>query len=232
MFLGMMIIPAVVYLWLTDSTWLKHVFTAPVRQPILICIALFMVAFPFINFVAEWNSSWNIPTFIGDWMHGKEAETGDLTKSFLNMPNVGLLILNLLMIGLLPALGEELIFRGVLQGGLQRYWKNPHLAIWVTAIVFSAVHFQFLGFVPRMLMGAAMGYLFFWSGNLWYPIIAHFTNNAMAVVLSYGIQHGSVRSEIENAGIENETMAALSLLFCLMLLYVFKKHQESVSLVQ
>ncbi|MDB4655998.1 CPBP family intramembrane metalloprotease, partial [Flavobacteriales bacterium] len=119
-----------------------------------------------------------------------------------------------------------------LQSGLQRFWKNPHLAIWVTAVVFSAVHFQFLGFVPRMLMGAAMGYLFFWSGNLWYPIMAHFTNNAMAVVLSYGIQHGAVRSEIENAGIENGTMAALSLLFCLMLLYLFKKHQDSVSLVQ
>jgi len=192
----------------------------------MICIVFFMVAFPLVNYLAEWNATWNLPTFLGNWLEGKESQAEEITKLFLDMPNVGLLILNLIMIALLPAVGEELIFRGIMQRGLQKM-MNPHVAIWLAAILFSAVHMQFLGFVPRMLMGVAMGYLFFWSGNLWYPIIAHFTNNALAVGMAYGIQHNSIDSSLESAGIGNPTIAAFSLIFCLMLLYLFKQFQES-----
>lgn len=159
-------------------------------------------------------------------MESKESQAGQLTELFLEMPNAGLLLFNLLMIAVLPALGEELIFRGIIQRGLMKHSINPHLSIWIAAVLFSAIHLQFYGFVPRMLMGVAMGYLFFWSGNLWYPIIAHFTNNAMSIILSYGIQHKQIQPEIETAGIDNGTVASFSLLFCLMLLYLFKQHQS------
>ena len=192
----------------------------------MISIVFFMVAFPFVNYIADWNAHWHIPTFLGDWMEGKELKAGELTKLFLDMPNVGLLILNLIMIALLPAVGEELIFRGIMQQGLQKK-MSPHFAIWLAAIVFSAIHMQFFGFVPRMLMGVAMGYLFYWSGNLWYPIVAHFTNNALAVGMAYGIQHNYVDSALEDSGTNNPTVAAFSLVFCLMLLYLFKQHQSS-----
>lgn len=225
--LGMLIVPSVVYLWISSS-WqqVKLLFISPVRQSVMISIVFFMIAFPFVNYLAEWNASWHIPTFLGDWLKGKESQAGEVTRLFLDMPNVGLLILNLIMIALLPAVGEELIFRGIIQGGLQKR-INPHVAIWLAAILFSAVHMQFFGFVPRMLMGVAMGYLFFWSGNLWYPIIAHFTNNALAVGMAYGIQHKSINSTLENTGADNPTIAGFSLLFCLMLLHLFKQHQES-----
>lgn len=225
--LGMLVLPGAVFLWIARNAreW-RATFELPDRQPALISIVFFMVAFPFINYIAEWNGSWDIPTFIGDWMEMKEENVGTLTSLFLDMPNVGLLIFNLVMIALLPAVGEELIFRGIIQKGLEKRIGNPHIAIWLAAILFSAFHFQFLGFVPRMLMGVAMGYLFFWSGNLWYPIIAHLTNNATAVILAYGIQHGSVSEGMDNTGTGNHTMAAFSLIFCLMLLYLFKQHQE------
>lgn len=225
--LGMLIIPALVYLWISSS-WggVKQLFRSPVRQQVMLSVVFFMVAFPFVNYLAEWNATWNLPTIFGDWLEGKESQAGEITKLFLDMPNVGLLVLNLIMIALLPAVGEELIFRGIMQRGLQKR-VNPHVAIWLTAILFSAVHMQFLGFVPRMLMGVAMGYLLFWSCNLWYPIIAHFTNNAMAVGLTYGIQHNSIDSTLESAGTENPTLAAFSLVFCLLLLYLFRQHQES-----
>ncbi|MDA9120473.1 CPBP family intramembrane metalloprotease [Flavobacteriales bacterium] len=227
---GMLIIPALVYLWISSS-WgsVRQLFRGPVKQQVMLSMVFFMVAFPFVNYLAEWNSTWNLPTLLGDWLEGKESQAGVVTKLFLDMPNVGLLLLNLIMIALLPALGEELIFRGIMQRGLQKR-INPHLAIWLTAILFSAVHMQFLGFVPRMLMGVAMGYLLFWSGNLWYPIIAHFTNNAMAVGMTYGIQHNSIDSALESAGTDNPTLAAFSLLFCLILLYLFKQHQGLGSL--
>lgn len=226
--LGMLVLPGAVFLWIARNgrEW-RTTFELPDRQPALISIVFFMVAFPFINYIAEWNASWDIPTFIGDWMEMKEENVGTLTELFLDMPNVGLLIFNLVMIAVLPAVGEELIFRGIIQKGLEKRIGNPHIAIWLAAILFSAFHFQFLGFVPRMLMGVAMGYLFFWSGNLWYPIIAHLTNNATAVILAYGIQHGSVGEGMDNTGTGNHTMAAFSLIFCLMLLYLFRQHQEN-----
>lgn len=223
--LGMMVFPSAIYLWVTSSlSELKRVFGRLNRQGVMLSIAFFMVAFPFVNFLAEWNSSIEIPTALGGWMEGKESEAGKLTELFLDMPNVGLLLFNLLMIAVLPALGEELIFRGIIQKGLMKRF-NAHLAIWIAAALFSAIHLQFFGFVPRLLMGVAMGYLYFWSGNLWYPIIAHFTNNALSIILAYGIQHGSIDPQIETAGLDNGVVASFSLVFCMMLLYLFKQNQ-------
>lgn len=221
---GMMIIPAVVYLFLVKTKYeIRTMFAAPNRQAVLLSITFFMVAFPLVNFLADWNESWQIPGFLGEWLVSKESQAGTLTSMLLDMPNGCLLAINLFMIGLLPAVGEELIFRGIFQRGLMAKFNNAHLAVWVAAFVFSAIHFQILGFVPRLLMGVAMGYLFFWSGNLWYPIIAHLTNNAMAVLLAFGSQHGSIDPTMNDAGIGNPSLAAFSLAFCLILLYLFYK---------
>jgi membrane protease YdiL (CAAX protease family) len=227
---GMLIVPSVAYLWLTVSiTNIRWLFKTPNRQGVMLSMAFFLVAFPFVNYLAEWNSSVEIPTAIGDWMQSKESHAGQLTEMFLDMPSVGLLIFNLIMIAVLPAVGEELIFRGIIQRGLLKQFGNPHLAIWLAAILFSAIHLQFFGFVPRMLMGVAMGYLLFWSGNLWYPIIAHLTNNAVSVIIAFGIQHGHITPEIETAGLDNGTIASFSLGFCMMLLFLFKQHQSSMN---
>lgn len=224
---GMLILPSAVFIWVSSSAYkMKALFAMPKRQPVMLSIAFFMVAFPFINFLAEWNSSIEIPTALGDWMSLKEEKAGTLTSLFLEMPTVELLLFNLLMIAVLPAVGEELIFRGVIQRGLGNLVGNYHVAIWITAILFSAIHMQFFGFVPRMLMGAAMGYLLLWSGNLWYPIIAHLTNNGLSVILAFGIQHGHIQPNIENAGLDNFGLAGFSLLFCLMLMYLFKQVEE------
>ena len=227
--MGMLIIPAGVYLWIS-STWqeISALFRMPTRQGVMLSAVFFMVAFPFVNYVANWNAGVEIPTFIGDWMQGKETNASELTQLFLNMPSWGLLIFNLIMIALLPALGEELIFRGIIQRGLHRQLGNPHVGIWLAAALFSAIHFQFFGFVPRMLMGVAMGYLLFWSGNLWYPIIAHFTNNALSVILAFGVQHGNIEPAIENTGLDNGSIASFSLIFCIVLLYLLKQHEGAL----
>lgn len=228
--LGMLIIPASIYLWVSSS-WheMETLFGRPNRQSVMLSMVFFMVAFPFVNYVANWNTNVEIPTIIGEWMQGKETNASELTQLFLDMPNWGLLVFNLVMIAVLPAIGEELIFRGVVQRGLQKQFGNPHVAIWLAAALFSAIHLQFFGFVPRLLMGVSMGYLLFWSGNLWYPIIAHFTNNAVSVILAFGIQHGHIKPEIENAGLQNATVASFSLIFCLVLLYLFKQYEWSNS---
>jgi membrane protease YdiL (CAAX protease family) len=95
------------------------------------------------------------------------------------------MLIALLIIGVLPAIGEELVFRGLLQNKLESATKNAHLAIWISAIIFGAFHMQFYGVVPRIMLGALFGYIYVFSRNIWYPIIAHFVNNGLAVILMY-----------------------------------------------
>ena len=93
--------------------------------------------------------------------------------------------LNLVIIAALPAIGEELIFRGVFQKILQNLFRSGHLSVWFTSFLFSAIHFQFYGFLPRFILGLIFGYLFLWSRNIWLPVIAHFINNAVPTVGAY-----------------------------------------------
>jgi len=126
-----------------------------------------------------------------------EEQTESMLKGLLTMENVGELLANLAVIALLPAIGEELIFRGVVQQQLMRRIANPWLAITVSAAIFSFIHFQFEGFLPRMLLGFLLGWLFWKTQNFWVPALAHFFNNALQVVgqYLYGKQVSSVDLE-------------------------------------
>ena len=154
-----------------------------------------LVALPAINLLADINQQMALPSFLEPleaWMKTQEETAKQLTEQFLSVTTYSGLIINILLMALLPALAEELTFRGVLQKLFQgsnvsdfHTVKVPHIAIWVTAILFSAIHMQFYGFLPRMLMGALFGYMLVWTGSLWVPILMHFTNNAMAVILYF-----------------------------------------------
>ena len=149
-------------------------------------IALFfaVAALPMISLLTEWNKGMELPSFLAsmeEMMRQMEESAKEVTDQFLNTSSVGMMFVNLFVIALLPAVGEEMMFRGWLQRVLGKS-VNYHTAIWVSAFVFSAIHFQFYGFIPRMLIGAALGYLYCYTGSLWAPIIAHFTNNAAAVI--------------------------------------------------
>lgn len=222
--LGMLIFPSLYCLYLNQGDLRKlDVLKRPKRQPVLLSIAVFMVALPFINFIADWNAHLELPGAFGQWASDKEAHLTELTSGFLKMPHMGWLALNLFMVALLPALGEELLFRGVLQPAVSRWSGNIHVGVWVAAFLFSAIHMQFFGFVPRLLMGALLGYLLLWSGNLWYPIVAHFCNNAMAIVFSYMEQQGmAAGTQTGDFGIADPLLASFSLVFVLMLLYLFR----------
>ena len=178
-------------------------------QIFAIAIATMVCAIPAINLLADlnsrlldWllaNSDWSRGTI--EWMKAREEEATVLTERFLQADSLGGLLVNIGLMALLPALAEEMSFRGVLQGVMSRQRSAislqpsaislqrsevSHAAIWVTAFIFSAIHVQFYGFVPRMLMGAMFGYVLAWTGSLWVPIVMHFVNNGVAVV-SYQI---------------------------------------------
>jgi len=150
---------------------------------------LFLFSFsPLMSLIGEWNMNMTLPAFfksIESWMAAEEANRAVLTEKMVMVDSFPRLFINLIVIAALPALGEELFFRGALQNIFTRILKNEQLAVWLLAFIFSAIHFQFYGFIPRMLLGVFFGYMLLWSKNIWIPICAHFINNASVTILAF-----------------------------------------------
>jgi len=198
---------------------------------IILVVVLMFFASPFINFLGEINSSMQLPEWMSGvetWMKNAEEKAAELTEAFLKVDSIGGLFFNVFMIAILPAIGEELLFRGVIQRIFTRMTKSNHWGIWISAILFSALHMQFYGFIPRMLLGALFGYLLVWSGSIWLPIFAHFLNNGLAVVAMYLIDKKMLNPEVENFGSESGTYyaAALSILLVGVFLYLIKRQNS------
>ena len=182
----------------------------------------------------EWlqsiNQQMHLPAFLQhleNWMRKQEDELAELTKQLLLMKSPGDLSLNIFMIALLPALGEELLFRGCMQPVFSRWTKNAHAGIWITAILFSAIHLQFYGFIPRMLLGALFGYLLLWSNNLWLPILGHFINNAVAVLTAYVFQlQGKPLDALEKTEKAPNGVYLISLFFTLVSVWIFYRYAQ------
>ena len=139
-----------------------------------------------------------------DWMRTMEEAAKVLTEKFMKVEAIPGLLFNVFMIAVLPTIGEELLFRGVIQRIFTNMTKNYHWGIWIAAFIFSAFHMQFYGFLPRLLLGAMFGYLLVWTGTIWVPILAHFVNNTMGVVGYYLIDKGIISKDIEQWGTGNE----------------------------
>jgi membrane protease YdiL (CAAX protease family) len=185
---------------------------------------------PFIEWAILMNQSMKLPAFlhsVEDWMRNKEMELAVLTKQFLVMKSPVDLGINLLIIAVIPGVGEELLFRGCLQKVFIKWTNNHHYGIWIAAIIFSAIHVQFYGFVPRMVLGALFGYLFYWSQNLLVPMIAHFINNGTAVVTAYLVQkRGEPIDMIDKQSSFSGYIVLLSLVFTMILLLSFYKFSK------
>lgn len=162
-----------------------------------IALCLFF-AIPAMNLIIEWNESITFPSSLSGleaWLKAQEANAQSLTAEMMQMSNLAELLVMILIVGILTGIGEEFVFRGILQRLFLNKFHDPHIAVWTTAILFSAVHFQFYGFVPRMLLGAFFGYLLVWSGNIWLPVIAHALNNSLSVIGAYmqkGAEEGTL----------------------------------------
>jgi len=163
-----------------------------------------IVSFPCVNLLTHLNEQLSMPSFLEpleQTMKEMELRAQELTESFLQVSSVGGLVVNLIVMAFLAAMGEELTFRSLLlnsftsqsfQHGQVERQASAHIAVWVVAIIFSAFHFQFYGFLPRMLLGAYFGYLLIWTGSVWIPVLAHFTNNAFAVTASYVVYNNDM----------------------------------------
>ena len=207
------------------------------RQNIL--LILFMIIFiqPFVVFCMQLNISIlnSVAEYIPEiykQMQLMEDKATELTNFFLSMNSIWELLFNLFLIALIPSIGEELFFRGIIQKKLGNILKSPHVAVILTSFIFSAIHMQFFGFLPRFALGVILGYLFFYSRNLCTSILAHFINNAMGVLLMYSSFSENLNADITN--LENteisyfQAFLSISVVLLFFYLYIKINTQKSV----
>jgi membrane protease YdiL (CAAX protease family) len=188
--IGVMLIPALVFAYFYDKTPFKTLKINKITPSwrILVAVALPFTLLPLAGILAEWNEAVKFPAFLASleqYLRNMENAAAEMTKVFLHAETGWGLLLNLLIIAVIPAFSEEFLFRGVIQNIFKRWFSNVHWAVIVTALVFSAVHGQFFGFLPRFVLGLMLGYLFVTMRSIWAPIIAHFVNNGAAVVVAF-----------------------------------------------
>ena len=196
------------YLKLNSSVYIKGV------------LAIFMMALamiPVANFLGALNAMFPLPDFLS-FLKEIEAQTLLITEQFLVMNTLIDLLLMLGLIGFVAAVGEELLFRGILQNLFQEWFGSPHIAIWLTAFLFSVIHFQYHAILPRFVLGALIGYVYVNSGNLRSTMLLHFFYNSTLVLLTFFIQHGGLDASWEEVGAEGLMLALISVIVLVVLL--------------
>ncbi len=223
---GFLVTPYFIWKALTKNS-LSYFNIQPLQPLSLLVAAGLVVSFAVADSaIIEWNQNITLPDFlkgIEEWARNKENELADLTKMITNFQSFGEFVVAFVVVGVLAGLCEEFLFRGIIQRELWRGSGNIHLAIWVSAIIFSAIHVQFFGFVPRVLLGALFGYLYYWSGNLIVPIVAHLFNNGFSLVMIYLFQQKIINTDIEKPEAAPWPAVIVCALISIGLLYYFKK---------
>ncbi len=186
-FVGLFILPTFICarLFSTDSQKYLGLKKPSNRFYFLAGIAIMIVALPLVNWLGELNRNFPFPESWQGWMKDGEEEAARTVKALLSKRTVQDLILNIICIAGLAAVGEELLFRGAAQRLLIKIFKNHWAGIIVAAFLFSAMHMQFYGFLPRFLLGILLGALYWYSGSLWVAIAAHFIYDAVLIVATY-----------------------------------------------
>ena len=233
---GIFLIPPFLIGYLFENNSFKYlsIKNKPKLLPIIFTGITMIAAIPLINFLASINAQMKLPEFLSgleNWMKYSEQEAQKIGDAFINVSTFNGFMVNILMIAIIPAFGEEFLFRGVIQRIFKDWTKNIHWAIFITALLFSAMHMQFFGFIPRFLMGVFLGYLFAWSGSIWLPITAHFINNCFAVVFSYLLFTKKISINLDTLGSSSDTIIYLifSIIITSSLIFLIYKTQRRIA---
>lgn len=240
--IGLFIVPVLLSAFLFDVKpfdWLR-INKLPSTITFLLVIITILVSAPLINWMMELNQHLALPSFlksVEDWMKESESRGADFTILFAEADSFSGLAINLFIMALLPAIGEELLFRGATQRLLIDLTKNKHIGIILSAVVFSAIHVQFYGFLPRMMMGIYFGYLVLWTGSLWPGMVGHFINNASAIIFMFLQKHHQINFDPDTVGTlqGDELMLVISVLavaFLILLNYRLKGKTPTIQIAE
>lgn len=196
--LVMMAVPAFVFAKIVNKHPIQYLgFSNKINAlQILLVVAIAFVALFLSGGLGELNKLIPLSNSLKIKFEKLEQDYEKQVMIFANMKTFGDYFLSMIMIAILPAIFEELLFRGALQKLLIDWFKTPHIAILVTSILFSAIHFSFYGFLPRMILGMVLGYLYFFGKSIWLNILMHFINNGVAITAMYfAIKNGKSATE-------------------------------------
>lgn len=231
--LGLFLLPAMARRSFMGRSF-GHLFQRPVPARVWIilpvCILSFLVA---DSVIVEWNMHLHLPdSSFARWAREQEDRLAEFTRLFTHFRSGSDFLAVFAVVAVIAAVAEEFLFRGLLQPAFQRGTGNGHVAVWVTAAIFSAIHMQFFGFVPRLLLGALFGYLFWWSGHLAVPVVAHLLNNGISLLLLYANRKDLTTVDLENESVPWPLALAAALLTGIFLVYLFRlfrSHRPSPS---
>lgn len=189
--IGCFLLPAALFTYLSSERPLRYVgLKGNIRPSLLVLsILVLLVSLPMVGVLSDWNHLVHFPEAVDQTFRALEDKAAELTKALLDMPGPGALLYNLVLIALLPAIAEEWFFRGALQRIFIRMTGKGWAGIVIAAAIFSLLHLEMFGFFPRMVLGIILGCIYYFSGNLWLAMVAHFVNNALQIVLVYLYQH-------------------------------------------
>ncbi len=233
--MGVFILPVVIFALFASDKPLAYLNLNSKSKILLFLLSVLAIlpALPLINWLAEVNSHMHLPAALNgieEWMKKSETEAAGLTNSFLLSNTWPGFLVNILMMAIIPALGEELLFRGLLIRLFRDWTKDIHVAIFISAFIFSAIHMQFYGFFARLMMGVMFGYLLYWTGSIWVPVLVHFINNAIIVSCGFATARGYTQLNPDTFG-STDNIAVLigcALIFTLMFATIFRMRQKSV----
>lgn len=198
---------------------------------ILIGVAMIFAIMPLNSIFAEWNAGLKLPesmSALEKLMKDLQEAAAAMTERFVNVNNIGGLMLNLFMIAGLAALGEELLFRSIIQTSLIKVCKNAHIGIFIASAIFSFIHFEFYGFLPRLVLGLLLGYMFFYSKSIWVPMAMHFANNGTVVFIYYLNNKGITNIDVDTFGQTNTAVLILSILVMTALFFASIKLSKKI----
>jgi hypothetical protein len=207
-----------------------HDFKSPPVNEVILVILLAFCIFPVTSFTGQLNSQVQLPDWLSGiekWMVDKEESAEKVIQLVTTPETLSNMVGNIIIIAVLPAFGEELIFRGVLQKILLRVLRSGNASVWITAFIFSSLHLQFFGFLPRFILGLVFGYLFLWSGTLWLPIVAHFVNNAVSVAADY-FQSGNPSEVLPDSELWQVMLGIVFPVFAISLIMLYFRHKSIV----
>lgn len=218
------VLPPLLYACLVKEKPMKSLSFCKTPLPYFIIGFVMMYAItPLNNIFGVWNAGLELPESMAaleEMMKNLQESATQLTEKMLNVSNISGLIINLFMIAGLAAFGEELLFRSLLQPFLIKICKNAHLGIFLASAIFSFIHFEFYGFLPRLVLGLLLGYMFFYSRSIWVPMLMHFANNATAVVIYYLNNKGITNIDVEGPTETNIVYVLLSIVAMTVLFWL------------
>ena len=229
------ILAPLAYIFLYEKNDLKPYVVAPAPLvPAILLTLLISQSFMFLNTpIIEWNINWEFPEFLSGFeAYAQEQELllKEITEYLTHFDSTNQFIWAMIIVAVVPGVGEELLFRGLIQQKLSIILRNPHLAIWLAGFLFGLFHFQFYGLIPRMLLGVLFGYLYWWSGSLLLAMVAHFFNNGFTLLMVYLHQNEVVNFDIEGTSeIPSSSILVSGILFVMLFYYFLKfvKHKEA-----